>query len=96
MSSSTLVVAAAGATGSTSQGASHRHLLQLRCWMLLELLAPPQGPAIDVWLNLVPVASIFLVTPTRGHYDKHYYYKQGKFHKKRRQVLRKNIFGSLR
>jgi hypothetical protein len=26
----------------------------------------PRGLAIDVWLKLVPVASIFLATPTRG------------------------------
>jgi hypothetical protein len=108
-SSLTSVVAAAGATDSTSQGACHRHLLQLQWWLLLELsTAPPWGPAIDVffnfgggccwsywqhlpggshqgliqpqwwllselpaetidiWLNLVPVISIFLATPTRG------------------------------
>jgi hypothetical protein len=77
MSSSTLVVAAAGATSSTSQGVSHQCLLQLRWWMLSELPAPPpRGAAIDIWLNLVPVASISLVTPTRGGYcSKHYYYK---------------------
>jgi hypothetical protein len=42
----------------------------------------PKGPAIDVWLNLVHVASIFLATPTRGHHGKHYYYEQDKFRKK--------------
>jgi hypothetical protein len=26
----------------------------------------PEGPAIDVWLNLVPVTSILLATPTKG------------------------------
>jgi hypothetical protein len=26
----------------------------------------PRGPAVDVWLNLVPAARIFLATPTRG------------------------------
>jgi hypothetical protein len=42
----------------------------------------PRGPAIDVWLNLVHVASIFLATPTRGHHGKHYYYEQDKFREK--------------
>jgi hypothetical protein len=42
----------------------------------------PKGPAIDVWLNLVHVASIFLATPTRGHHGTHYYYEQDKFRKK--------------
>jgi hypothetical protein len=50
---------------------------------------PPRGPTIDVWLNLVPVASIFLVTPSRGHYGKHYYYEQDKY-------SQKNIFEALR
>jgi hypothetical protein len=51
-SSSTSVVAAAGAPGSTSQGARHRHLHQLRWWPLSELPAAPcGGPAIDVLIN---------------------------------------------
>jgi hypothetical protein len=34
----------------------------------------PRGPAVDVWLNLVPAARIFLATPTRGgHRGKHYH-----------------------
>jgi hypothetical protein len=46
MSSSTSVVAATGATASTSQGARHRRLLQLRWWLLLELpAAPPRRPS---------------------------------------------------
>jgi hypothetical protein len=33
-------------------GFRHRHLPQLRWWLLLEILtAPPRGPAIDVFLN---------------------------------------------
>jgi hypothetical protein len=42
----------------------------------------PRGTAIDVWLNLVPIASIFLATPIRGYYGTHYYYEQDKFHEK--------------
>jgi hypothetical protein len=42
--SSTTVVAAAGPPGSTSQGARHRHLHQLRWWPLPNLpVAPPKG-----------------------------------------------------
>jgi hypothetical protein len=42
----------------------------------------PRGPAIDVWLNLVHVANIFLATPTKRHHGKHYYYEQDKFREK--------------
>jgi hypothetical protein len=64
MSSSTLLVAVAG---STSQRAHHQRLHQLRWWQRPVLqIAPPRGAAINVWLNLLPVASIFLATPTRG------------------------------
>jgi hypothetical protein len=36
-------------------------------WPLPDLPpATPRGPAIDVSLNLVPAARIFLATPTRG------------------------------
>jgi hypothetical protein len=42
----------------------------------------PRRRTIDICLNLVPVTSIFLVTPTRGDYGKHYYYEQDKFHEK--------------
>jgi hypothetical protein len=52
----------------------------LRWWLLPNIpVAPPRGPAIDIWLKLVPTASIFLATPTRGHYSNHYHYKQDKF-----------------
>jgi hypothetical protein len=52
MSSSTSVVAAAGNTDSTPQGACHRCLLQLRWWLLAEILtAPPGGPTINVFIN---------------------------------------------
>jgi hypothetical protein len=52
MSSSTSVVAATEATGSTPKGARHRHLLQLQWWLLSELPAtPPREPAIDVFFN---------------------------------------------
>jgi hypothetical protein len=47
-------------------GARHRRR-QLWWWPLPDLpVAPPRGPAIDVSLNLVPAARIFLATPTRG------------------------------
>jgi hypothetical protein len=52
MFSSTLVVAAARPTDSTLQEARHRCLLQPWCWPLLDPLAAPQGPAIDVFFNL--------------------------------------------
>jgi hypothetical protein len=64
-SSSTSVVATVGDT--SSQGTRHQHLLQLRWWVLPEIpTAPSRGAAIDVWLNLLPATTIFLVTPTRG------------------------------
>jgi hypothetical protein len=47
--SSTSVVAIAGPTASTTQGAHHR-CLELRWWLLPDLPpAPPRGPAIDVF-----------------------------------------------
>jgi hypothetical protein len=52
MSSSTLVVVAVGATGSTPYGPHHRCLLQLRWWLLPKLPAAPlRGPAIDIFFN---------------------------------------------
>jgi hypothetical protein len=46
------VVAAVRAPDSTSQGARHRHLLQLRWWPLPKLpAAHPRGPAIDIIFN---------------------------------------------
>jgi hypothetical protein len=51
-SSSTSVVATVGDIDSTSQGAHHRCLLQLRWWLLPEIpTAPLRGPAIDVFFN---------------------------------------------
>jgi hypothetical protein len=64
--SPTPVVASVGPAASNPQRARHRRL-QLRWWLLSDLpTAPPRGPAIDVSLNLVPAARIFLPTPTRG------------------------------
>jgi hypothetical protein len=75
--SSTSVVAAAENPNSNPQGIHHQRL-QLRWWPLPKILiAPPKGPAVDVCLNLVPAARIFLETPTWGAHDKHYHYKQG-------------------
>jgi hypothetical protein len=52
MSSSTSVVDAAENTDSTPKGGRHRRLLQLRWWLLPEILAAsPRGPAIDVFFN---------------------------------------------
>jgi hypothetical protein len=51
-SSSISVVATVGDIDSTSQGAHHRRLLQLRWWLLPEIpTAPLRGPAIDVFFN---------------------------------------------
>jgi hypothetical protein len=41
----------------------------------------PQGGAIDVLLNLLPAARIFLATSTRGHRGKHYRYKPATWRK---------------
>jgi hypothetical protein len=52
MSSSTLVVATAGPSGSASQGSHHRRLLQLQCWPLSDLpAATPRGPTINIFFN---------------------------------------------
>jgi hypothetical protein len=75
--SSTSVVADAENPNSNPQGIHHQ-CLQLRWWPLPKILiAPSKGPAVNVCLNLVPTARIFLETPTRGARDKHYHYKQG-------------------
>jgi hypothetical protein len=72
------------------QGACHQLLLHLHWWLLSGFGKHPQGAAIDVWVNLVPAASIFLVTPTRGHCGKHYHCKQDKtsFDEKKFRLLR--------
>jgi hypothetical protein len=52
MSSSASVVAAVRDTGSTPRGVSHRRVLQLQWWLLPEIpVAPPRGPAVDVFFN---------------------------------------------
>jgi hypothetical protein len=52
MSSSTLVLAAAGSAGS-APGARHRRLLQPWWWPLLDPPAvPPKGPTINFCFNL--------------------------------------------
>jgi hypothetical protein len=65
MSSSTSMVAAAETSGSTTQGGTINILLNYGGGRCRSSRSTPRGPAIDVWLNLVPVASIFLVTPNR-------------------------------
>jgi hypothetical protein len=64
--SPTSVVAAIGDIDSTPQEARHRRLFQLRWWSLPDIpIAPPRGPIVNVWLNLVPATRIFLATPTK-------------------------------
>jgi hypothetical protein len=52
----------------------------------------PQGASHRRLVKLGTCCQYFLVTPTRGHYDKHYCYKQGKFHEKRKTSFEKKIF----
>jgi hypothetical protein len=89
-------------TDSTPRGATIDDLLNFGggCYWTLVVAAarhsggtPQGGAAIDVWLNLVPAASIFLTTPTMG--PLRYHYKQGKFHGKMKTSFVEKYFWVL-
>jgi hypothetical protein len=76
MSPSTSVVAAAGDTSNTSQGAHHRRLFQLRWWLWPEIpVAPPRGlPSMFASTSVVATAGDTVST------------SQGAFHRRLLQL----------
>jgi hypothetical protein len=79
MSSSSSVVVATRNTDSTLRGPAINVFFSYNSGCCRTFQQHPQGPAIDVSLNLVPGANVSLATPTRGHCGKHYHYEQDKF-----------------
>jgi hypothetical protein len=81
-SSSTLVVAATGNTDSTLRVPAIDVFFNYGGACYREYRQHPQGARHRCLAKLGTCRQYFLATPTRGHYGKHYHYKQDKFNEK--------------